>query len=165
MESQSGVEKELMTLEKEIEKVTNKAVNLLNKNLEGNISDEVFNVMNKKINFELTTLKNKKNSLKSPVKIEKEKIFNYLKNLKDNFKNPQIKKSIVEAFIDSVIIYPNHVEIRVRDIPADMDRNGGDDGNRTRVRNYQCHRLLQCLVYYFISQQSLPQTGLTEAIL
>jgi len=165
MESQSGVEKELMTLEKEIEKVTNKAVNLLNKNLEGNISDEVFNVMNEKINLELTTLKNKKNSLKSPVKIEKEKIFNYLKNLKDNFKNPQIKKSIVEAFIDSVIIYPNHVEIRVRDIPADMDRSGGDDGNRTRVRNYQRHRLLQCLVYYFISQQSLPQTGLTEAIL
>ncbi len=72
----------------------------------------------------------------------------YLKNLKDNFKNPQIKKSIIEAFIDSIIIYSNHVEIRLRDIPADMDRNGGDDGNRTRVRNYQRHRLLQCLVCY-----------------
>lgn len=46
-----------------------------------------------KINLELTTLKNKKNSLKSPVAIEKEKIFNYLKNLKANFKNPQIKKA------------------------------------------------------------------------
>ncbi|MDY5980002.1 MAG: hypothetical protein SPI90_01530, partial [Fusobacterium mortiferum] len=50
--------------------------------------------------------------------------------LKDNFKNPQIKKSIVEAFIDSVIIHPNHVEIRVRDIPADMDRSGGDERPR-----------------------------------
>ena len=51
----------------------------------------------------------------------------YLKNLKDNFKNPQIKKSIIEAFIDSIIIYSNHVEIRLRDTPADMDRNGGDE--------------------------------------
>jgi len=35
------------------------------------------------------------------------------------------------------------VEIRVRDIPVGMDKVGGDDGNRTRVRNYQRHRLLQ----------------------
>lgn len=75
--------------------------------------------------------------------MKKKKILNYLKNLKDNFKKPQIKRSIIEAFIDHIKIYSNHIEIYIRDIPADMDRNGGDDGNRTRVRNCQRHRLLQ----------------------
>lgn len=143
VESQQGVSKEMNTLEKEIEKLTNKAVNLLNKNLEGNIDDEVYNLMNEKINSELVVLKNKKINLKAPAQVNKEDILKYLKKLKANFKKPEIKRSIIEAFIDQIIIYSNYVEIRVRDIPVGMDKVGGDDGNRTRVRNYQRHRLLQ----------------------
>ena len=82
IESQQGVSKEMNTLEKEIEKLTNKAVNLLNKNLEGNIDDEVYNLMNEKINSELTVLKNKKINLKAPTQVNKENILIYLKKLK-----------------------------------------------------------------------------------
>lgn len=96
-----------------------------------------------KINSELAVLKNKKINLKAPAQVNKEDILKYLKKLKANFKKTEIKRSIIEAFIDQVIIYSNCVEIRVRDIPMYMDKVGGDDGNRTRVRNCQRHRLLQ----------------------
>ena len=142
-ESQQGIDKEINTLEKEIEKLTNKAVSLLNKNLDGNITDEVYTRVNNKINSELSLMKNKRANLKVPVTVNKNDILEYLKKLKDNFKKDEIKKSIIEAFIDQVIIYSDHVEIRIRDIPMCMDKVGGDDGNRTRVRNCQRHRLLQ----------------------
>ena len=91
----------------------------------------------------MAVLKNKKINFKAPTQVNKENILKYLKKLKANFGKTEIKRSIIKAFIDQVIIYSNHVEIRVRDIPNGMDKVGGDDGNRTRVRNCQRHRLLQ----------------------
>lgn len=129
IDSQKFNEKELKKVNKEIEKLTNKSVNLLNKNLEGNISNEIFNIMNDKINSELNFYKNRKIELGNFKQIEKKEILNYLKQLKENFEKMEIKKSIVEAFIDSIIIYETSVEIRVKQIPTDMDKVGGDDGN------------------------------------
>ena len=91
----------------------------------------------------MAVLKNKKINLKAPTQVNKENILKHLKKLKANFGKTEIKRSIIKAFIDQVIIYSNHVKIRVRDIPNGMDKVGGDDGNRTRVRNCQRHRLLQ----------------------
>ena len=128
-ELQKTNEKELKKVNKEIERLTNKSVNLLNKNLEGNISNDIFNIMNDKINSELNFYKNKRMGLKVNPQIKKETILKYLKNFNDNFQKEEIKKSIIEAFIDCVIIYENEVEIRIKQIPTDMDKVGGDDGN------------------------------------
>lgn len=73
--------------------------------------------------------KNKRMGLKVNLQIKKENILKYLKNFNDNFQKEEIKKSIIEAFIDCVIIYENEVEIRIKQIPTDMDKVGGDDGN------------------------------------
>ena len=81
--------------------------------------------MNDKINFELNFYKNKRMSLKVNPQIKKETILKYLKNFNDNFQKEEIKKSIIEAFIDCIIIYEN--EVGIKQIP--MDKVGGDDGN------------------------------------
>lgn len=53
-------------------------------------------------------------------------------------------KNILETFIEKVTVYNNRVVIDMKNFSMmDMARNGGDDGNRTRVRNCQRHRLLQ----------------------
>lgn len=63
----------------------------------------------------------------------------YLKSKDDN-----IVKNILETFIEKVTVYKDRVVIDMKNFSMmDMARNGGDDGNRTRVRNCQRHRLLQ----------------------
>lgn len=78
--------------------------------------------------------------------LDKQKIKNHLLNLSEDFKSKDefLIKNILETFIEKVTVYNNRVVIDMKIFSMmDMARNGGDDGNRTRVRNYQRHRLLQ----------------------
>lgn len=128
-EKQKEERKGLKKIDKELEVLTNKSLNLLEKNLNGKIANEVFERMNDKINEEIAFYKSKKEKLDIKKEVSKKEILEYLRNLKKNMEKEEIKKAIVMAFIDSVIIYPSSVEIRIKEIPTYMDKVGGDDGN------------------------------------
>lgn len=128
-EKQKEERKDLKKIDKELEVLTNKSLNLLEKNLNGKIANEVFERMNDKINEEIAFYKSKKEKLDIKKEVSKKEILEYLRNLKKNMEKEEIKKAIVMAFIDSVIIYPSSVEIRIKEIPTYMDKVGGDDGN------------------------------------
>ncbi len=66
-----------------------------------------------------------------------------MRNSKSNFDKSNIKKSVIETFVKEIKIYETYVEIVLRLFPMYIDRNGGDDESRTRVRNHNDHKLLQ----------------------
>ena len=85
----------------------------------------------------------KKNKLSASKKISRENIENFIRNFKSNFDKRNIKKSVIETFVKEIKVYETYVEIALRLFPMYIDRNGGDDESRTRVRNYNDHKLLQ----------------------
>ena len=68
---------------------------------------------------------------------------NFMRNSKSNFNKSNIKKSVIETFVKEIKVYETYVEIALRLFPMYIDSNGGDDESRTRVRNYNDHKLLQ----------------------
>lgn len=139
--------KNLKIIENELKLLKTKAEKLLDYNLDGKISDEVFSKKNNEIELEIFELKRKiKEYDFNPEFLDKNKIKNHLLNLSEDFKSKDefLIKNILETFIEKVTVYNNRVVIDMKIFSMmDMARNGGDDGNRTRVRNYQRHRLLQ----------------------
>lgn len=93
------------------------------------MSDEIFNCKNEELNFELNNLNIKKAALNRAVKINKEKIYNYLYNLKKNINKIEIKQSLIQAFIHRIEVSSKSVKIYVKEIPMYMENYGGDDGN------------------------------------
>lgn len=162
-------DKEIKRIEKSILKLQEKSNKLLDYSLDGIISDYEYKTKKKEIDMEILNLKREKLEYDTNSEtMGKEQIKNHLIELGKNLdsKDDSLVQLIIQTFVKKIIVDRTSVTIHIRLFPnTDMANDGGDDGNRTRVRNYQRHRLLQCLVYYFISQQSLPQTGLTEAIL
>lgn len=161
--------KELIKIDKSLEKLKVKAEKLLDLTLDGTISDYEYRNKKGEIDMEILNLKEERfKYTDAPKFMDKQKIKNHLIELGKNLdsKDENLLKILIQTFVKKIVVHRDSIALELRIFPGlTPAKVGGDDGNRTRVRNYQRHRLLQCLVYYFISQQSLPQTGLTEAIL
>ena len=134
---------EIKKIEIEIDKTKNKIETLLEIFLENKISKEIFENKNGKLENELFGLTQEKNKLSASKKISKENIENFIRNFKSNFNKINVKKLIIETFVKEIKVYETSVEIVLRLFPVYIDRNGGDDESRTRVRNHNNHKLLQ----------------------
>ena len=111
--------------------------------LDNKISKEVFEKKNNELERELFLLTQEKNKISASKKINRENIEAFIRNFKANFNKENIKKAIIETFVKEIKVYETYVEIVLRLFPMYIDRNGGADENRTRVRNYNNHKLLQ----------------------
>ena len=103
---------------KNIKKLNNKSLKLLEKNLEGVILEEIFYKKNQEINQELNLLKSKLYSLQESngKSFTKEGIEFYLHNLKNRF-NEKIDRSIIELFVKDIKIFPDNVIVTLRKLP------------------------------------------------
>ena len=111
--------------------------------LDDKISKEVFEKKNNELERELFLLTQEKNKISASKKINRESIEAFIRNFKANFNKENIKKAIIETFVKEIKVYETYVEIVLRLFPMYIDRNGGDDENRTRVRNHNDHKPLQ----------------------
>ena len=111
--------------------------------LDDKISKEVFEKKNNELERELFLLTQEKNKISASKKINRENIEAFIRNFKANFNKENIKKAIIETFVKEIKVYETYVEIVLRLFPMYIDRNGGDDENRTRVRNHNDHKPLQ----------------------
>lgn len=137
-------EEEIKEYTKEIEKLQKLTLKLLEKNLEGNILDEIFNIKNNELKEKIQVLREKIYSVKNITKINEEELRKYLRKFKESA-NEQAKRKVVEAFVQEIRVYRDKIKIVLRKFPKDLDmvKIGGDDESRTRVRNYNDHKLLQ----------------------
>ena len=134
---------EVKKLESEIQKIKDKIDRLLEIFLDNKISKEVFEKKNNELERELFLLTQEKNKISASKKINRESIEAFIRNFKANFNKENIKKAIIETFVKEIKVYETYVEIVLRLFPMYIDRNGGDDESRTRVRNYNDYRPLQ----------------------
>ena len=116
----------------------------MEKNLEGNILDEIFNIKNNELKEKIQVLREKIYSVKNITKINEEELRKYLRKFKESA-NEQAKRKVVEAFVQEIRVYRDKIKIVLRKFPKDLDmvKIGGDDESRTRVRNHNDHKLLQ----------------------
>ena len=139
--------KELNKINIELEKLQKKSNKLLDHNLNGIISDYEFKTKKEEIDMEILRLKNKKIKYKAPSDfLDKPKIKNHLIELGKNLdsKDEFLIKNVLETFVEKIVVYRDKISLNLRIFPQlYMANDGGDDGNRTRVRNCQRHRLLQ----------------------
>ena len=134
---------EVKKLESEIQKIKDKIDRLLEIFLDNKISKEVFEKKNNELERELFLLTQEKNKISASKKINRENIEAFIRNFKANFNKENIKKAIIETFVKEIKVYETYVEIVLRLFPMYIDRNGGDDESRTRVRNYNDYKPLQ----------------------
>lgn len=139
--------KEISRINKELEKFQKKSGKLLDYSLNGLISDYEFKTKKEEIDMEVSKLKNEKIKYNAtPNFLDKQKIKNHLIELGKNLdsKDELLIKNILETFVEKIVVYRNKISLNLRIFPQlYMANDGGDDGNRTRVRNCQRHRLLQ----------------------
>lgn len=118
---------------KEIEKLNKMLLKLLDKNLEGFLSDEIFRKKNKELNERILIMKEKLYSFETLDQVKEDNLRKYLLKLK-NDSTHSLNRKIVESFLYEVIIYKNHIEVTLRRFPKqilDMSKDGGSRGNRT----------------------------------
>jgi len=115
---------EIEKCKKEIEKLNNKSLRLLEKNLEGVILEEIFYKKNQEINQELNFLKSKLYSLQESngKSFTEEGIKLYLYNLKNRF-DEKLDRSIIEFFVKDIKIFPDNVIVTLRKLPK-LHKNG-----------------------------------------
>ena len=137
-------EEEIKEYTKEIEKLQKITLKLLEKNLEGNILDEIFNIKNNELKEKIQVLREKIYSVKNITKTNEKELRKYLIKFKESA-NEQAKRKVVEAFVQEIRVYRDKIKIVLRKFPKDLDmvKIGGDDESRTRVRNHNDHKLLQ----------------------
>lgn len=101
---------------------------LLEKNLEGNILDEIFNIKNNELKGRIQVLREKIYSIKNITKINEEELREYLKKFKENA-NDYSKRKVIEAFVQEIRVYRDKIKIALRKFPKDLDmvKIGGDD--------------------------------------
>ena len=118
---------EIEKCKKEIEKLNNKSLRLLEKNLEGVILEEIFYKKNQEINQELNFLKSKLYSLQESngKSFTEEGIKLYLYNLKNRF-DEKLDRSIIEFFVKDIKIFPDNVIVTLRKLPK-LHKNGDPD--------------------------------------
>ena len=129
-----------------------KAEKLLDLTLDGTISDYEYRNKKGEIDMEILNLKEERFKYTDALKfMDKQKIKNHLIELGKNLesKDDSLVQLIIQTFVKKIIVAKTSVTIHIRLFPnMYMANDGGDDGNRTRVRNHKRHRLLQCLVCY-----------------
>ena len=137
-------EEEIKEYRKEIEKLQKITLKLLEKNLEGNILDEIFNIKNNELKEKIQVLREKIYSVKNITKTNEKELRKYLIKFKESA-NEQAKRKVIEAFVQEIRVYRDKIKIVLRKFPKDLDMVsiGGDDESRTRVRNHNDHKLLQ----------------------
>ena len=70
--------------------------------------------------------------------ISKENIKNYLKELGNNLnsKDSSLIKTVIQTFVKKIIVSKTSITLHIRLFPhMDIAKDGGADGNRTRVQN------------------------------
>lgn len=136
----SRIEKSLATLQKKLDKLLDLSLNDL-------ISNHEFKIKREEIDMEMLNLKEEKLKYNSMTqKLSRAQIKNHLIELGKNLesKDDLLVQTIIQTFVKKIIIYKSSITINIRFFPSlDMANDGGSDGNRTRVRNCQRHRLLQ----------------------
>ena len=137
-------EEEIKEYTKEIEKLQKMLLRLLEKNLEGHVVDEIFNIKNTELNVRIQVLREKIYSIKNITEINEKELREYLKKIKESA-NEHGKRKVIEAFVQEIRVYRDKIKIALRKFPKDLDmvKIGGDDESRTRVRNHNDHKLLQ----------------------
>lgn len=118
---------EIEICKKEIEKLNNKSLKLLERNLEGVILEEIFYKKNQEINQELNFLKSKlyylqENNGKS---FTEEGIKLYLYRLKNKY-DEKLDRTIIELFVKDIKIFPENVIVTLRKLPK-LYKNGDPD--------------------------------------
>mgnify|MGYP000899367340 CR=1 FL=1 len=113
---------------KEIEKLQKMTLRLLEKNLEGNILDETFNIKNAELKEKIEVLREKIYSIKNITKINEEELREYLKNFKESA-NDYAKRKVIESFVQEIRVYGDKIKIAFRKFPKDLDmvKIGGDE--------------------------------------
>lgn len=139
--------KELDKIDKSIEKLKVKAERLLDLTLEGTISDYDYKIKKGDIDMELLNLREEKlKYTDTPKFMDKQKIKNHLIELGKNLdsKDEKLLKVLIQTFVKKIVIYRESIVLELIIFPGlTPAKVGGDDGNRTRVRNYKRHKLLQ----------------------
>ncbi|WP_320950934.1 recombinase family protein [Fusobacterium sp.] len=123
---------EIKKCEKELEKLQKLSLKLLEKNLEGIIVEEVFNIKNQEINNQIYSHKQKLYSLRNihNVEVDEEAILKYLYDLKKDSED-KIKRTLVETFVQNIKIYPDKLEICLNRFPKIMGKDGTPRGCRS----------------------------------
>ena len=118
---------EIEKCKKEIEKLNNKSLKLLEKNLEGIILEEIFYKKNQEINQELNFLKSKLYSLQenNGKSFTEEGIKLYLYRLKNKY-DEKLDRTIIEFFVKDIKIFPDNVIVTLRKLPK-LYKNGDPD--------------------------------------
>lgn len=126
--------KEIEYCEREIKKLNETALRLLEKNLNGIVEDEFFKIKNIDIKNKVQTLKERLYSLEKERKktINRDKIKKYLQEIKkDSTEN--LNRKLVESFIKNIKLFQDKIEITIRKFPKEFEatsvKYGGSDGN------------------------------------
>ena len=100
----------------------------MEKNLEGNILDEIFNIKNNELKEKIQVLREKIYSVKNITKINEKELRKYLIKFKESA-NEQAKRKVVEAFVQEIRVYRDKIKIVLRKFPKDLDmvKIGGDE--------------------------------------
>lgn len=123
-------EEEVQSCEKEINKLKNMSMQLLEKNLEGFLLDDIFKKKNNELNQKITMFEHRLNALKNLNNINKKKITTYLYDLKQ--KKTPMDRILIEAFVHKLLVFEDYIEISLRKFPKSLEVAmgvGGSDGS------------------------------------
>ena len=103
-------------LTNKIKYLNEKKNKLLDIFLDALISKEEYNNKNHEIEKELHYLESELNNLTYNEQISRKEIEKYLKDLSEKFeqKNDDLKRNIIETFVDKVLIYKDRIEVRLQ---------------------------------------------------
>ena len=141
-ETISTVDKETVSkLNRDLENIDTKQERLIDLYLDEKLSIESLNKKSALLDQEKTIIKNKLNELSNIVKfdLDIDKIIIFLNDMKNklNETDPQIKRTLIEAFIYRISINEDDVDIILyldNLIDKNCDNIGGGEGNRTPVQ-------------------------------
>lgn len=137
-------EREAKKCEDEIDKNKKMLLKLLDKNLEGFLSEEIFEIKCKELNERISILERKLYSLSDMKNFDEEKLKNYFLQLK-NDSNHSLNQKLIESFLHEVIIYNDRIEVIFRRFPKgtldyldleNMCKDGGSRGLRLLYKKY-----------------------------
>ena len=129
----------LNKIEKNIVSLQCKLNKLLDYSLDGTITDYEYKDKKKEIDMQILALKEEKLKYNFSIQnISKENIKNYLKELGNNLnsKDSSLIKTVIQTFVKKIIVSKTSITLHIRLFPhMDIAKDGGADGNRTRVQN------------------------------
>lgn len=129
---------EVRKCNQEIDKNKKMLLKLLDKNLEGFLSEEIFEIKCKELNERISILERRLYSFDDMKNFDEGKLKSYFLKLK-NDSNHSLNRKLIETFLSEIIIYKDRIEIVFRRFPKgtldyldeNMCKDGGSRGNRT----------------------------------